>query len=215
MFAGGALDTNKFALTPAQALTQLAHCLQPVELELITFQGEPYYVAKDAHGQSRLLSADSGSGDCVTNLPPEALVTASRKVVANTAVEDSTMLASYDTYYYNDPTFSRPLPVFRVRFRDVHQTWLYVNPRTGHIQAVYTEHARLQRWLYEGLHDLHFPMLFRHRLGWRLIVIGLCLGGLILSVTGIILAQTYLRKTIRNRLRKSREAGLPHPGKGM
>jgi hypothetical protein len=98
---------------------------------------------------------------------------------------------------------------FVVRFRDPHQTWLYVNPRAGRIQAVYTEQARLQRWLYEGLHDLHFPILFRHRTSWRLTVIGLCLGGLILSVTSIILAQAYVRKSIQKRLRKRQRAGFP------
>ncbi|MGH9641400.1 MAG: hypothetical protein ACRD3Q_03150 [Terriglobales bacterium] len=208
VFAGRALDPHQFVVAPAQALTRLVHCLQPVELELIIFQGEPYYLAKDSRGQSRLLSAKATSGDCVTDLPAQALLTASLRVVANTPVKDSRLLTQYDTYYYNDPTFSRPLPVFRVRFRDPHQTWLYANPRTGRIQAVYTEHARLQRWLYEGLHDLHFPILFRHRLSWRLTVIVLCLGGLILSVTSIILAQTYLRKNIQRRLRKARETRL-------
>jgi hypothetical protein len=126
-------------------------------------------------------------------------------------MEDSTLLTAYDTYYYNDPTYSRPLPVFRVRFRDPHQTWLYVNPKTGRIQAVYTDQARLQRWLYEGLHDLHFPVLFRHRTGWRLTVIVLCLGGLVLSVTSIILAQAYVLKSIRKRVRKHCEARPPSP----
>lgn len=209
MFAGGALDPNQFALSPAQALTSLVKCLQPVELELIIFQGEPYYAAKDSHGFSRLLSAKAGSQACVSDLPQHALLAASREVVGKAAIEDSTLLMAYDTYYYNDPTYLRPLPVFRVRFRDPHQTWLYVNPRAGRIQAVYTEQARLQRWLYEGLHDLHFPILFRHRTSWRLTVIGLCLGGLILSVTSIILAQAYVRKSIQKRLRKRQRAGFP------
>jgi hypothetical protein len=40
-------------------------------------------------------------------------------------------------------------------------------------------------------------------------VIGLCLGGLILSVTSIILAQAYVRKSIQKRLRKRQRAGFP------
>ena len=211
MFAGGSLDPNQFAISPARGLSLLVRCLQPVELELITFQGEPYYLAKDSHGFSRLLSAKAGSQACISELPQQALLTASQGVVGNAAIEDSTLLTAYDTYYYNDPTYSRPLPVFRVRFRDPDQTWLYVNPRAARIQAVYTKQARLQRWLYEGLHDLHFPMLFRHRSSWRFTVIGLCLGGLVLSVTSIILAQEYLRKSVQKRFRKDREARLPSP----
>jgi hypothetical protein len=121
--------------------------------------------------------------------------------VANAVATDTALLTSYDTYYYDDPTYSRPLPVFRVRFADRQHTWLYINPRTGQIEAKYAGQARLQRWLYEGLHDLHFPILFRHRHIWRLTVIGLSFGGFILSVTGIILAQIYLQKSIKKRLR--------------
>ena len=209
MFAGGALDPSQFALSPGQALTLFANCLQPVELELIIFQREPYYLARDSHGYSRLLSAKTGSQGCISDLPQQELLTASRGAVGNAAIEDSALLTTYDTYYYDDPTYSRPLPVFRVRFRDPHETWLYVNPRAGRIQAVYTKQARLQRWLYEGLHDLHFPMLFRHRTSWRLIIIVLCFGGLVLSVTSIILAQAYVRKSIQKRLRKRQKAGFP------
>jgi hypothetical protein len=208
-FAGGALDPSQFALSPAQALTSFVNCLQPVELELITFQGKPYYLAKDSHGFSRLLSATTGFQGCIRDLAEPELLAASRRVVENSPIEDSTLLTAYDTYYYNDPTYSRPLPVFRVRFRDPHQTWLYINPRAGRIQAVYTEQARLQRWLYEGLHDLHFPMLFRHPTSWRLTIIVLCFGGLVLSLTSIILAQAYVRKIIQKRLRKRQKAGFP------
>jgi len=201
MFAGGELNPNQFHLAPAQAVRLFGHCLQPMELELITFQGEPYYLGRDRSDRVRLLSARRESGDCVSDLPPQELLTASRRIVGSATVADTALLAGYDTYYYDDPTYSRPLPVFRVRFDDPQHTWLYVNPRTARVQAVYTRHTRLQRWLYEGLHDLHFPILYRHRRSWRLTVIGLCFGGFLLSVTSIILAQTYLKKTITKRLR--------------
>lgn len=210
MFAGGELNLNQFRLPPAQAVSLFGPCLQPVELELIVFQGEPYYLGRDRSGRVRLLSATSASAECVSDLLPQELLTASRRIVANATVADSALLAGYDTYYYDDPTFSRPLPVFRVKFDDPQHTWVYVNPRTGQIQAVYTGHTRLQRWLYEGLHDLHFPILFRHRRSWRFTVIALCFGGLILSVTSIILAQTYLKKYIQRRLR-NRETRVSSP----
>lgn len=201
MFAGGELNPNHFHLAPSQAVKMFSRCLQAAELEFITFQAEPYYLAKDRYGRLSLLSATKDSGDCVSELPPQQLLSAAQRVVTNAAVRDSALLSGYDTYYYDDPTYSRPLPVFRVRFVDPHQTWLYVNPRTARIQAVYTEHGRLQRWLYEGLHDLHFTFLFRHRSAWRLTVLALCFGGFILSVTGIILAKNYLQPRINKRLR--------------
>jgi len=166
-----------------------------------SFQGEAYYLGRDRSDRVSLLSARGDSGDCVSDLPPQELLIASRRIMGTATVVDSALLAGYDTYYYDDPTYSRPLPVFRVRFDDPQHTWVYANPRSGRIQAVYTRHTRLQRWLYEGLHDLHFPILFRHRRSWRLTVIGLCFGGFLLSVTSIILAQMYLKKTIKKRVR--------------
>ena len=201
MFAGGDVNLNRVLLAPSQAVKVFSRCLQAAEVELINFQAEPYYLAKDRHGDVRLLPASNDSGECVSELPSQRLLTAAQGVVTNAAVTDSALLSVYDTYYYDDPTYSRPLPIFRVRFSDPHQTWLYVNPRTARIQAVYTQHARLQRWLYEGLHDLHFSFLFRHRSAWRLTVLALCFGGFILSVTGIVLAKTYLQQRINKKVR--------------
>jgi hypothetical protein len=202
-FAGGALDPDQFRLAPRQALTLLAYCLQPAELELITFRGEPYYLARDRYGCATLLPAGSEGGKCISKLTPEDLLTAAQRVVTDAVVRDSAMLSGYDTYYYDDPTYSRPLPIFRVRFADPHETWLYANPHTGQVQAVYTQHARIQRWLYEGLHDLHFSFLFRHRRVWRGTVLGLCFGGFILSLTSIVLAKTYLQQRMNKKARSS------------
>jgi hypothetical protein len=199
-FAGGELNPNQFRLSPARAVSLFADCLQSIELELIIFQDNPYYLARDSSGHVRLLSARSDSPVCISDLPLHELLTAARRAVASATVSDSALLAGFDTYYYDDPTYSRPLPVVRVRFNDPQHTWLYINPGTGRIQAKYTAHARQQRWLYEGLHDLHFPFLFRHRRTWRLTVLGLCFGGLVLSVTSIILAQRYLKRLIKQRL---------------
>jgi hypothetical protein len=46
-----------------QAVSLFAHCLQPTELELITFQSEQYYLARDRYGRQRLLSARSVRAD--------------------------------------------------------------------------------------------------------------------------------------------------------
>jgi len=200
-FAGASLDPAAFSLTPAQGITSLAKCIQPVELELITFQRKPYYLGRDRQSQVQLLSASGSSDTCISGLPTNELVEAARRVVGGSPVIDSTLLNQFDTYYYTDLTFRRPLPVLRVRFSDVHHTWLYVNPRTALIQASYPDRTRIQRWLYEGLHDLDFPFLYRHRPAWDATVISLVAGGLVLSITGVILGTRYLQRTVRKRIR--------------
>ena len=46
-FAGADLDPQAFRLAPASAIRLLQKCLQPVELEMIIFEGKPYYLARD------------------------------------------------------------------------------------------------------------------------------------------------------------------------
>lgn len=46
---------------------------------------------------------------------------------------------------------------------------------------------RLQRWLYNGMHSLHFGFLLRHRPAWDIVMIVLALMGFSLSVSGIVI----------------------------
>jgi len=48
--------------------------------------------------------------------------------------------------------------------------------------------SRIERWLYNGLHSLDFPHLYQSRPAWDITVIGLSLGGCLLSVTAVLLA---------------------------
>lgn len=46
------------------------------------------------------------------------------------AIQDSTWLREYDSYYYNQDG-TRALPVLRVRYTDPKATWLYLDPQHG------------------------------------------------------------------------------------
>jgi hypothetical protein len=59
--------------------------------------------------------------------------------------------------------------------------------------------SRMERWLYTGLHDLDFQALYQRRPLWDLVVILLSLGGLALSVTGVVAAWRWV----------AQQAGLP------
>jgi hypothetical protein len=69
------------------------------------------------------------------------------------------------------------------------------------IEARYTNRSRVERWLYEGLHDLDFPFLYWHRPAWDLTLIILSLGGISLIVTSIVLAVKYLQKSTKRNFR--------------
>jgi len=197
-FAGASLDVARFRVSPAQAWNALNQCLHPKEVELVMFNGEPYYLGRETPFHERLLPADGASSGCLSDVPLAQVVAASRRAAGDAPVLSVDMLSSYDSYYY-DRKHQKPLPVVRVRLADSKQTWLYVNPAAGLIQARYTERSRWERWLYNGLHSLDFPFLFDRRPLWDVVVIVLSLGGLALSITGIVLTVRYLRKSSKRR----------------
>src|SRR5258708_7430322 len=163
-------------------------------MELIMFNGEPYYLGRETPSVVRLLRAIGDSPGCLTQMPLDQLAKASRRAEGEAAAVSIDTLTSYDSYYY-DRKYQKPLPVVRVRLADSKKTWLYVNPDSALIQARYTDRSRWERWLYNGLHSLDFPFLFYHRPLWDLVVIILSIGGCALSVTGIVLTVRYFQNS--------------------
>ncbi len=196
-FAGGAVAATRFTLPPTQAIQSLSLCLAPHEFELIFFRAQPYYLAFGARGESRLLHGDA-AGACLSPLSLNELARAGQQAESGARAKNAVMLSAYDAYYY-DQHGVKPLPVARVELDDAQQTWMYANPATGLIVARYTARSRAERWLYQGLHCLDFPFLYRHRPAWDIVVILLSIGGLVLSGTGVVLAAQYMRRTLRRK----------------
>ena len=98
---------------------------------------------------------------------------------------ESELLTAYDSYYYSR-TAQRPLPVLRVKFDDPARTWVYIDPRMGQVVGVLPRLARLERWLYNGLHSLDFSFWYDSVL-WYVGVWILLLGGLATSTLGLFM----------------------------
>jgi hypothetical protein len=198
-FAGGPLETRAFQAELPVGAAALMACLHPKELELILSDGKPYYLARQDSKTVRLLAGTPDANNvCLTQVSTEDVSAASSNLVTGSHVSDTALLTSYDAYYY-DRHDIKPLPVLRVRLDDASKTVLYVNLRTGLIEARYTNRSRLERWLYNGLHSLDFPFLYHHRPLWDTTVIVLSIGGFLLSGSGIVLSFKYLRKSSKKR----------------
>jgi hypothetical protein len=192
-FAGGPIRTSLFQLDLPRAISILSDCEHLKEIELVQVNGIPYYLGTQA-GKARSLVPAAGENNlCRSSIPSDQLLAASERLQGTGRIVQTTLLTRYDTYYY-DRHDIKPLPILRVLLSDSHKTQLYINPQTGLIQARYTDRSRLERWLYNGLHSLDFPFLYHRRPLWDVTVIGLSLGGLVLSFTGIVLSIRYLRR---------------------
>jgi len=143
----------------------------------------------EAEGRPELIDA---AGRAVEPFGDDFLLAAARRAVPQGKIVEQSVLGDYDAYYY-DRTGGLPLPVLRLKFDDPQASWLYIDPRRGAIVERYESSGRAERWLYHGLHSLDFPFLWRFRPAWDIVVIVLCLGGVFLSITAVVIGYRRLR----------------------
>jgi hypothetical protein len=163
----------------------------PKEVEVVRFRG--HYFASSAAG---LVSFDEPQFGARDQLPADRVVGAATVAMPGVAVEGMSWLDRYDAYYY-DRDGGLSLPVLRVRYHDPQETWLYFDPRHAVIARKEERLTRLNRWLYHGLHSFDFPFLYYRRPLWDAVVIGLSIGGIVLSATTLTASWRRIRRALK------------------
>jgi hypothetical protein len=187
------------------ALKQFEPSFVPKELEVMQFQGEPYFIGarppapysyehEIGSNDERSQSATRAEHLIVPALAPDrgpfrkfddnSMWTIAKAAMPDVPMRDAAWLTEYDSYYY-DQYGNRPLPVLRVRYSDEAATWLYLEPSLG-TMTKQDRPGRWKRWLYHGLHSLDFPFLYRSRPLWDIVLIVFSTGGLVLSATTLV-----------------------------
>ena len=198
-------QARHFDLTAQQALRKFAASgFVARELEWRMVDGVGYFLALNGQGSSRLLAADAETADA---LPFEAFSMAQMQALGSALfpknkVVEATVLTEYDTYYYSrEPhTMSggaKHLPVLRLKFDDVHASWLHLDPTTGAVLNQLDAYGRVRRWLFAFLHSWDWLPLLDHRPLWDIWMIGLSAGGFVISLTGVVLGWRRLMKKRR------------------
>lgn len=155
--------------------------------------GKMYAYAINGDGHRQLLIAP-GQTPAGTEAELHAMiVTQVQKLLPEASVVAVERLDHYDSYYYAHHQRVRPLPVLRVQFDDAAASWFHIDLTTGELLNRLTTKARMQRWLYNGLHSLDFRWLLDHRPLWDVVMIALNLGGLLFSITAVVVAWRRLR----------------------
>ena len=204
----------------ADALRAAAHEIgerfEPKELEVVQLANEPHVLAVDPAGappedlalpntlatlrsqvpEQRLVSMLHPEDGAFVRFADERIEAVAAAARPGASILEATWLRAYDDYYY-DRSRGRPLPVLRVRYDDDARTWLYLDPYRGAVARKEERLTRVNRWLYRGLHGLDFPSLYGRRPLWDAIVIGLSLGGILVSVTSAAQGWRRLRRHAR------------------
>ncbi len=157
-----------------------------------SFAGEPVYLAVAALNQTRIIPVH---GESTTEFDKSKIIQIMKNAVQPHSLVEVRLLTEYDAYY-RDRHNRLPLPVMFVRVNDDENSTYYVDPKTARIVQSYNTHSRWNRWLYHGLHSMDFPLLYKHRPLWDIVVLILILGGTSLSVTALILACGVLRRKL-------------------
>ncbi len=200
LFAGGRLMLASFETTPAEAIaTAHAELGQIKELRWHWFDGEPWYIAYNGYGDTRIVSGKAPLRVFAQFDFDRLFIAAERSLVGAQVIERS-VLTTYDNWYLQRVAHSmeghieRRLPVLRIEFGDTEQTWLHVDPYTGTIHNQLDERRRWRRWLFSAIHCWDFVGLIDRRPLWDLVMIVFCGGGLVLSVTSLTLSIRRLKR---------------------
>jgi len=205
-FTGGPIELSQYPAADAAAWAAVANGRPIKEIDLTRIQGEPYYVvhldtperklrAERLHQpyyvtgraeRDRLLVAAGTMHVREQPFSVESLLTRLTAALPGERIVEQTLLSEYDSYYYSRGG-QTPLPVLRVKFADAAQTWIYVDPETSRVLGSVPRLARLERWLYNGLHSLDFAFWYSRRPLWDIGMIVLLLGGLATSAIGAFL----------------------------
>jgi hypothetical protein len=171
-----------------RALSELQQHLELREVVLTYLAGKPIYIAQKSPSETAILDKNS-----VLTLLDQQIV---ESIVAQAAqpypIIESRLITRYDAYYFDRDNQLR-LPALFLRLNDPKQSILYLDLYSGKVARSYSRWERLDRWLYEGLHDFDLPWLYRHRPLWDIIVIFFLSGGIWLSITGIVIAVRRVR----------------------
>ena len=175
------------ARDPREALAELPG-LQVKELELVTFGGEPVYIATLGRGGTRVVPLAGRPREAFDR---QRIVDLVSNAAQPQGLVETRVLDRYDVYYL-DRHRQRPLPVILARVNDADHTRYYIDPKTARVVGSYSSRTWMSRWLYHGLHSLDFPWLYAYRPLWDIVVLTFMLGGTALCVTSLILAWRVL-----------------------
>ena len=214
--SGGRVDPDAFPLLDGAALSAAVAPRLIKEIGLQRIHGEHYYslrTSRPSHagplkaerlhqpyavggrGAADRVLVHAGTLQVLSQpFPVEAIAQRLQAAAADARIVGQTLLEDYDSYYYSRRGQST-LPVWRFKFDDPMQTWVYVDPRTSSIMAQVHRYSRIERWLYNGLHSLDFRFWYSRRPLWDIGMLILLLGGLATSSLGFCLG---LKRLVRN-----------------
>lgn len=192
--------------SPSALLATAGH--QVRELRWWPVLGELTVQAHGAVGRPQVLSSQSAQA---RQVDAQALRQASARLL-DSPLDGIDQLDAYDFHYYDRAPHTmtggneRPLPVWRVRFRDEQASWVHLDPLTGTMVSRSDTGRRANRWLFALLHSWDWLPLLQRRPLWDAVMLMLSVGGGLLSVTALVIGW---RRLVRVRVPVAKRPSHP------
>ena len=174
------------------------HGLAASELEWRPFAGDLLVQARTASA-SRLLQNPSGCAP-VAALEADIVQRAGEALMPQARLVEAHWQTEYDWHYYARVPHTmgghqeKSLPVLRLRFADPAETWLYLDPASGRVVQRLDSHLRVKRWLFALFHSWDWLPLLQSRPIWDVLLVLASLGGLAISLSGLVLGWRRLAR---------------------
>lgn len=105
------------------------------------------------------------------------------------------LLETYDNYYVSNIE-SATLPVYKVVASDPDKSHIYVTPTEASVRYFNTN-SRVKKWIYPAFHSLRVKYFAEHPVLRKGLITLVCIGGLVLSVTGMIIGIRFWGRLLR------------------
>ena len=167
-------------------LPQLGDLTGPVrEVEWFPFAGQVVMRVVD-HGGARELRVDAQRSPWLT----EAQLAVAARTLGNACTY--ARVGAGDAYPAR--AVAPNAPVYRVRCGE---TWFHIDGANGRVIEKLDASRRVYRWAFQALHTLDFPWLAQRESLRTLLILVLCGGGLVFSLTGVVIGWRRLKQTAR------------------
>jgi hypothetical protein len=170
------------------------------EIDFVMIQGEAYYVSHRPGSDPDLIDSRSLETQHEA-FPVESVLARVQQGNPNVPVNETAVLTNYDSYYHATEQ-KPPLPVIRIKLGDTDATWFYIDPRMSQVVGRFTRRERLQRWIYHGFHSLDFNFWYYQGWAWTTVMVALNMGGVTLSLIGVIIGVKRLVKMNKPRIER-------------
>ncbi len=165
------------------------------QVQFLWMAGRPVAVSIGADLKPRAIAPETGTSAPLSGV---AVVRAAAALMPQARITFSQRLDQEDEYWHS-AFEKKSLPAIRVGFNDAAHTWFYLDPDTGAVLDRQDDTARAYRWIFQGLHDLDFLFLLKHRPLWDLVIWPLALAGLAISVTVVVIGYRRIARDLERR----------------